>query len=135
MESYPVLEGKGSESGDKGVNGLGTVIHNDVVTVNNEMAVISITDGSVYCEEATVEEDNEFETMHLIVRSTDEIDTYGAVAVADGYRGITILQYDSQEATKEAYEKLKADDGVVYVQTDTMWNWMKRQKEKLQAKL
>ena len=64
--------------------------------------------------------EQEFLTKRLIVKSTEDFDTYGAVAEADGYRGITILQYDTEEAARDAYERLEQDDVIDYVETDVL---------------
>lgn len=71
-------------------------------------------------EETGQLEDDTYLAKRLIVKSAEEFDTYGAVAVADGYRDYTVLQYETEEAAKEAYAKLTEDDAVAFVEADTM---------------
>lgn len=69
---------------------------------------------------AAATEENEFLTRRLIVKASDDFDTYGAVAVADGYRDYFVLQYETSEETMNAYEQLEEDADIEFVQTDSV---------------
>ena len=65
------------------------------------------------------EEDlSEFETMRLIVKSDEEIDTLNAASVISGYRDLWILQFESANDAAEAFEYYSALDKVEYVEPD-----------------
>lgn len=57
-------------------------------------------------------------TNRLIVKTSMEIDTMGAVAYVSGYDALHILQYESYEAFIEAYDYYSSLDGIEYVQED-----------------
>ncbi|MCQ2408287.1 MAG: leucine-rich repeat protein [Oscillospiraceae bacterium] len=59
---------------------------------------------------------NEFQTARLIVKAAGVIDQHGAKDVAEGYRDLHILQYDTPAAAYAAYLLYSADAAVQYVQ-------------------
>ena len=61
---------------------------------------------------------SEFETMRLIVKSDEEIDTLNAASVISGYRDLWILQFESANDAAEAFEYYSALDKVEYVEPD-----------------
>lgn len=62
--------------------------------------------------------ENAFALNRLIVKSENKIDYCGAIDCVSGYKDLYILQYDSFEATVEAYEYYSALDEIVYVEPD-----------------
>ena len=69
-------------------------------------------------QEDTVSISNDFQTCRLIVKSTQPVDTSNAVAVASGYNDWYILQYDTEQATRDAYERFCNSDTIQYVDID-----------------
>lgn len=61
---------------------------------------------------------SEFETMRLIVKSDEEIDTLNAASVISGYRDLWVLQFESANDAAEAFEYYSALDKVEYVEPD-----------------
>ncbi len=59
-----------------------------------------------------------FKTCRLIVKSKSEIDYQGAIDFVNGYNDLHILQYDSELATKNAYEYFLHCDDVQFVEPD-----------------
>ncbi len=59
-----------------------------------------------------------FDLNRLIVKSTNNIDYYGAIDCVSGYRDLYILQYDSVEKTAKAYEYYLSCDFIEYVEPD-----------------
>lgn len=65
------------------------------------------------------DEDEEFATGRLVVKTTDDdLDTLDAVSVVDGYDDYTVLQFDSVEAAEDAYEYYSDLDCVESVDKD-----------------
>lgn len=75
------------------------------------------SDIQTYSAEAG-EDLSEFETMRLIVKSDEEIDTLNAVSVISGYRDLWVLQFESANDAAEAFEYYSALDKVEYVEPD-----------------
>lgn len=75
------------------------------------------SDIQTYSAEAG-EDLSEFETMRLIVKSDEEIDTLNAASVISGYRDLWILQFESANDAAEAFEYYSALDKVEYVEPD-----------------
>ncbi len=59
-----------------------------------------------------------FETCRLIVKSKVKIDYQNAIDCVSGYNDLYVLQYDSELATKNAYEYYLKCDFVEYVEPD-----------------
>ena len=66
------------------------------------------------------EDDSEFETMRLIVKSKSKIDTLDAVSVISGYKDLWVLQFESEYYTAEAFEYYSALECVEYVEPDSI---------------
>lgn len=62
--------------------------------------------------------ENAFALNRLIVKSENKIDYCGAVDCVSGYKDLYILQYDSVEATVEAYKYYLSLDEIEYVEPD-----------------
>ena len=52
--------------------------------------------------------DDDFALARLIIKSTDSINVDKAVAVVSGYDNLWVLQYDTPEDAKEAFEFYKS---------------------------
>lgn len=61
---------------------------------------------------------DEFQTMRLIVEASYPVQDERAVEIAGGYEGLYILQYETAEAAREAYETFQGKDGISAVQPD-----------------
>lgn len=59
-----------------------------------------------------------FATKRLVVKSPNKIDFQGAIDCVSGYRDLYILQYDSIEATQNAYDYYSTLNCVDYVEPD-----------------
>ena len=66
----------------------------------------------------SISENNEFASCRLIVKSSKNINVSGAVSVISGYKNLWVLQYDSEEKTKSAFEFFRALPYVEYVEPD-----------------
>ncbi len=66
------------------------------------------------------DENIEFETMRLVVKSESEIDTLNAVSVISGYRNLWVLQFETIEDTKKAFEYYNSLECVEYVEPDNV---------------
>lgn len=62
--------------------------------------------------------DDAFLTKRLIVKSKKVIDYYGATDCVSGYNDLYILQYDTENAVKSAYEYYLNCDYIEYVEPD-----------------
>ena len=52
----------------------------------------------------SVSADNSFASCRLIVKSSNDINVSDAVSVISGYKNLWILQYDSEEEARSAFE-------------------------------
>ena len=59
---------------------------------------------------------NEFQTARLIVKAAGAIDPHGAKDIAEGYRDLHILQYETPAEAYAAYQLYSAEQAVQYVQ-------------------
>lgn len=85
------------------------------VAKNNQEAL------SVQSFSADSDENNsEFKTMRLIVKSKSKIDTLDAVSVISGYKDLWVLQFESEYYTAEAFEYYSALGCVEYVEPDSI---------------
>ena len=65
------------------------------------------------------QEELDFKTKSLLLKTTYEIEnTYGAIHVEELMENMYLLEYETEEQTKNAYEELKKDDKVEYVVPD-----------------
>jgi uncharacterized repeat protein (TIGR02543 family) len=77
---------------------------------------------SVTSTDESVTLTNPFQTKRLIVKSAiEDIDTQGAVAVADGYDDLHIFQYDTEQQAAEACRYYEALPYVVYAEPDLIF--------------
>lgn len=102
------------------------------VEINNNLAINADTFGYLVREMLTeydtegdgiqtysISENNEFSSCRLIVKSSENIDTSDAVSVISGYKNLWVLQYDSEEKTKSAFEYYNSLPFVEYAEPDT----------------
>lgn len=96
-------------------------VPNDVSIVEEQenLALIAVDDIIDNTDYEIINEDKEsitiskpFQAKTLIVKSPVQIDTYNASTVVSGYGDLYILKYDTEEDTKEAYEKLSRNKRV-----------------------
>lgn len=81
------------------------------------LAACAAESGYTYTETAdTITITNEFQTARLIVKAAGEIDSYGALEVAEGYRDLHILQYATSAEAYAAYVRYQSNRAVEYVQ-------------------
>ena len=65
------------------------------------------------------QEELNFKTKSLLLKTTYEIEnTYGATHVEELMENMYLLEYETEEQTKNAYEELKKDDKIEYVVPD-----------------
>lgn len=64
------------------------------------------------------DEDPDFETCRIIVKSSKTLDISGAVNYVNGYNDLWIIQYDSPGKAKQEYEKFSALSYVEYAEPD-----------------
>jgi uncharacterized repeat protein (TIGR02543 family) len=77
---------------------------------------------SVTSSDTSVTLSNPFQTKRLIVKSAEEnIDTQGAIAVADGYDDLHIFQYETEKQAAEACEYYEALSYVVWAEPDLIY--------------
>lgn len=62
----------------------------------------------------------DFQTARLIVRADSKFNKYGALEDVSGFEDFHILQYESPEATMDAYINLKAEKNVTNVAPDVV---------------
>ena len=67
----------------------------------------------------SVSADNSFASCRLIVKSSSDINVSDAVSVISGYKNLWILQYDSEEEARSAFEYYNTLSCVEYVEPDT----------------
>lgn len=67
---------------------------------------------------STVQGASEFSLCRLIVSAACSVPDEGAVSVISGYRNLTVLQYNSEEKTRQAYEYYAASPYVEWVEPD-----------------
>lgn len=84
--------------------------------VKNNQETLSVQSFSADSDE----DDYEFETMRLIVKSKSKIDTLDAVSVISGYKDLWVLQFESEYYTAEAFEYYSALECVEYVEPDSI---------------
>lgn len=63
-------------------------------------------------------ENNEFETCRLIVKTAGKLNTLNAVSYVNGFDNLWILQFDSIESTCSAFEFYSKQNYVDFVETD-----------------
>lgn len=61
-----------------------------------------------------------FITKRLIVESNSNLDNFGAIATAEGYKNIHIYQYDTESRTAAAYNYFSSLDTVTTVEVDSI---------------
>lgn len=76
----------------------------DVVTLET---VAEVSDYEIITQENTVELVNPFQSRRLIVKSPKGFETHGAKSVIQGYDQLFVLEYETEEETKAAFDKLK----------------------------
>lgn len=62
--------------------------------------------------------DGEFETARLIVKSAHNIDIRNATGIVSGYDDLWVLQYETPEDAKAAYDYYKDRPGIQFVEAD-----------------
>lgn len=67
-------------------------------------------------------EDQDFQTCRLLVNAAIPIEDSQACEIISGYGDYYVIQYESAEKAKEAYCRLKEEEGVAFVQPDRMLN-------------
>lgn len=108
-------------------------VPNDVSIVEEQenLALVAVDDIIDNTDYEIINENKEsitiskpFQAKTLIVKSPIQIDSYNASSVISGYGDLYILKYDTEEDTKEAYEKLSRNkrisveiDNVVMAET------------------
>lgn len=60
----------------------------------------------------------DFQTARLIVRADGKFNKFGALEDVSGFKDFHILQYESPEAAKKAYDNLKSEKNVINVAPD-----------------
>lgn len=71
--------------------------------------------------DTTPEEDNDdFSTARLIIKSKQKIDYQGAVDCISGYKNLYVLQFETPEKAKIAYDYYNNLDSVEYVEPDVI---------------
>lgn len=63
-------------------------------------------------------ENNEFETCRLIVKTAGRLNTLNAVSIVNGFNNIWILQFDSIESTRSAFDYYSKQKHIDYVEAD-----------------
>ena len=66
----------------------------------------------------SINKNDEFASCRLIVKSSKNINVSGAVSVISGYKNLWVLQYDSEEKTKSAFEYYNSLPFVEYAEPD-----------------
>ncbi len=66
----------------------------------------------------SIGENDEFASCRLIVKSSTNINTSDAVSVISGYKNLWVLQYDSEEKTRSAFEYYSSLPCVEYAEPD-----------------
>lgn len=66
------------------------------------------------------ENESEFTTRRLIIKSESEIDTLNAVSVVSGFRNLWVLQFETEEDTAIAYEYYCSLDNIEFVEADSI---------------
>ena len=61
-----------------------------------------------------------YQTARLLAEAEYLPDTFGATAVIGGYRNLWVLQYENEDAAREAAERLSALDGVLWAAPDSV---------------
>lgn len=67
-------------------------------------------------------EDQDFQTCRLLVNVAIPIQDSQACEIISGYGDYYVIQYESAEKAKEAYYRLKEEEGVAFVQPDRVLN-------------
>ncbi len=62
--------------------------------------------------------DKEFETARLIVKSSENIDTQNAINVVSGYDDLWVLQYETPDDAKYAFNYYNGKKGIQFVEAD-----------------
>ncbi len=63
---------------------------------------------------------NPYQTKRLIIKSYSKLDSKGAIACAEGYDGLHIYQYATEDSTIEAYNYYKSLDDIILVELDSI---------------
>lgn len=66
------------------------------------------------------ENESEFKTRRLIVKSDSDIDTLNAISVVSGFRNLWVLQFETEEDTAIAYEYYCSLDTIEFVEADSV---------------
>lgn len=66
------------------------------------------------------ENESEFKTRRLIIKSDSAIDTLNAISVISGFRNIWVLQFETEEDTATAYEYYCSLDSIEFVEADSV---------------
>ena len=59
-------------------------------------------------------------TKRIILKSYSDVDNYGAVATIEGYQGIHVFQYATEEETKNAVSEYEKDENIIWFQVDNI---------------
>ncbi len=66
------------------------------------------------------ENESEFKTRRLIIKSDSDIDTLNAISVVSGFRNLWVLQFETEEDTATAYEYYCSLDSIEFVEADSV---------------
>lgn len=66
------------------------------------------------------ENESEFKTRRLIIKSDSDIDTLNAISVISGFRNLWVLQFETEEDTAIAYEYYRSLDTIEFVEADSV---------------
>lgn len=66
------------------------------------------------------ENESEFKTRRLIIKSDSDIDTLNAISVVSGFRNLWVLQFETEEDTATAYEYYCSLDYIEFVEVDSI---------------
>lgn len=92
--------------------------YDDNLSVETAKFRANYADASCASEGSAVDE--AFKLSRLIVYSDDSFDEYGAVAHLSGYENMHILQYETPEQAKEAYDKYSNNKHIDAVEPDVI---------------
>ena len=126
-------EGTGSSDISGFINGINELTQKydadkdfEVTSDNIQSKSIS-DDASLYYSASSVSENEtddvpelDFQTCRLIVQSDIDFNNYGAVEVVSGFENFHILQYNTEDDTKNAYKNLLNDPYIVSIDIDAV---------------
>lgn len=93
------------------------LIDNELYVPLNSMADFLGYDAEIVDEKIFLS--RPYQTKRLIVKSTEEyMETYGAVQEISGFQDLHILQYETEEAAREAHKMFMLTDTVEYAEPD-----------------